>query len=154
MNLRHGQIEKVLKFVSVESPAPVIKEQARWLRTPVSFKLDHEQIQRLTRQRIVEWQEVQAYIDTSACLMTELARALDDPTAQPCGTCANCLGRPVFRIVRFGTEGARGDVPAPRRVPTGVQQARAAKRLSALRFQRQSPAGVEGRDWARPVHMG
>ena len=94
VNVRHGQIEKVLKFVSVESPAPVIKEQGRWLRTPVNFALDHDQIQRLTRQRIVEWQEVQAYIDSSACLMTELARALDDPTAQACGTCANCIGHP------------------------------------------------------------
>src|SRR5690554_1558272 len=32
-NLRYGQIEKVLKLLSVENPAPVIKEGSRWRRT-------------------------------------------------------------------------------------------------------------------------
>ncbi|MES9943273.1 MAG: helicase-related protein, partial [Candidatus Thiodiazotropha sp. 6PLUC7] len=32
-NLRHGQIEKVLKLLSVENPAPVIKAGSQWMRT-------------------------------------------------------------------------------------------------------------------------
>lgn len=95
VNLRHGQIDKVLKYLSVENPAPVIKDGSKWRRTPVQYRLDHPRIQRLTRQRELEWEEVQRYIDRSECLMTFLARALDDASAEPCGKCAVCLGRPI-----------------------------------------------------------
>lgn len=96
VNLRRGQIEKVLKFLSVDNPSPVMKEGSRWMRTPLPYSLDHEQIRRLTRQREQEWQEVQAYIDTPECLMVFLARALDDADPRPCGKCSRCLGRPVI----------------------------------------------------------
>ena len=95
VNLRRGQIEQVLKFLSVELPAPVIKLGARWQRTPVPYRMDHEQIRRLTEQRETEWEEVQEYIDEAGCLMEFLAEALDDADPQPCGKCASCLGRPI-----------------------------------------------------------
>jgi ATP-dependent DNA helicase RecQ len=96
LNLRYGQIEKVLHFLSVESPAPVVKLGGRWRRTPVPYRLDHAHVARLTRQRTVEWAEVQAYVDSRECLMTFLARALDDVPSGPCGQCAVCLRRPVI----------------------------------------------------------
>ena len=95
VNLRHGQIEQALKFLSVDNPAPVIKEGSRWHRTPVQYRMDHDRIGRLTKQREAEWQEVQHYIDERGCLMMFLATALDDKDPQPCGICASCLGRPV-----------------------------------------------------------
>jgi ATP-dependent DNA helicase RecQ len=58
--------------------------------------MDRDRIQRLTGQRLKEWQEVQEYLDTPQCLMMFLGRALDDPTIQPCGKCARCLGRPMI----------------------------------------------------------
>jgi len=96
VNLRKGQIDKVLKFLSVENPSPVIKDGSRWRRTPVDYRLDHQHIQRLTQQRAGEWQEVQEYINSPDCLMLFLARSLDDEQAQPCGRCARCLGQPVI----------------------------------------------------------
>jgi ATP-dependent DNA helicase RecQ len=54
LNLRKGQIEKVLKILSVESPAPVIKQGNKWQRTPVSFRVDRERIEHLTQQRKIE----------------------------------------------------------------------------------------------------
>jgi len=96
VNLRKGQIDKVLKFLSVENPSPVIKDGSRWRRTPIAYQLDHQHIQRLTQQRAGEWQEVREYINSQDCLMLFLARALDDEQAQPCGRCARCLGRPVI----------------------------------------------------------
>ncbi len=96
VNLRRSkQIEHVLKFLSVENPAPVLKDGSQWRRTPIAYRLDREQIQRLTRQREQEWQEVQKYIDTPDCLMKSLAVALDDDNPQLCGRCARCLGQPV-----------------------------------------------------------
>jgi ATP-dependent DNA helicase RecQ len=95
VNLRGSQIEKVLKFLSVDSPAPMIKDGGRWRRTPVAYRMDSDRIERLTRQREVEWQEVQDYIDAPGCLMKFLAEALDDPNPRPCGQCARCLGEPI-----------------------------------------------------------
>lgn len=57
--------------------------------------MDHDHIHRLTAQRMVEWREVQTYIDAQDCLMVYLARVLDDSNPQPCGKCARCLGKPV-----------------------------------------------------------
>jgi ATP-dependent DNA helicase RecQ len=46
VNLRRSkQIEHVLKFLSVEHPAPVIKDGSRWRRTPVIYRLDRERSQ-------------------------------------------------------------------------------------------------------------
>jgi ATP-dependent DNA helicase RecQ len=96
LNMRKGQIEKVLKFLSVENPAPVYKSGSQWSRTPIPYQLNEAQIERLTGMREVEWQEVQEYAATSDCLMEFLRHSLDDPHAGPCGKCANCLGNPVI----------------------------------------------------------
>ncbi len=98
LNLRLGQINKVLKILSVESPAPVIKHGSRWRRTPVPFRMDHERIEHLTQQRELEWQEVQDYIDSDGCLMAYLRNALDDPETNKCGRCSVCMGEPVVSI--------------------------------------------------------
>ncbi len=96
VNLRKGQIEKVLKLLSVESPSPVLKDGSKWKRTPVPYAMDQERIRHLIGQRETEWREVQKYLDTPECLMMFLARALDDTDPQRCGKCARCLGRPVI----------------------------------------------------------
>ena len=95
LNHRKGQIDKVLKFLSVESPAPVIKDGPKWHRTPVHFQMDQERIAHLTDQREQEWGEVQTYVNTTDCLMEYLRNALDDPASEPCGKCANCVGSPI-----------------------------------------------------------
>lgn len=97
-NLRHGQIEKVLKLLSVENPAPVIKDGSRWVRTPVRYQMDHARIAHLTGQRMQEWQEVQAYLADTDCKMTFLRRVLDDNDPMPCGKCSSCLGQPVLNV--------------------------------------------------------
>ena len=97
LNLRPAQVDRALKIISVETPAPVIKSGSKWLRTPVPFQMDRERIQRLAGQREVEWREIQDYIDTDDCLMAYLRRALDDPVEDDCGRCANCIGEPVTR---------------------------------------------------------
>lgn len=95
-NLRHSQIEKVLKLLSVENPAPVIKDGSLWVRPPVRYRMDHARIARLTGQREQEWAEVQAYLADNGCKMRFLRNALDDPDLTPCGQCASCIDRPVI----------------------------------------------------------
>ena len=95
-NQHYGQIEKVLKLLSVENPAPVIKDRNRWVRTPVHYQMDHARIARLTDQREQEWAEVGDYLADAGCKMTFLRRALDDHDPTPCGKCASCIGQPVI----------------------------------------------------------
>ena len=94
LNLRHNQIEKVLKFLAVENPAPVIKVDNQWRRTPVFYKLDAERIRRLTEQREVEWEEVKRYISERGCLMEFLAKALDDPQPSSLRNMCHLPGQP------------------------------------------------------------
>lgn len=90
-NLTRGQIEQTLKLLSVENPAPVIRDNRKWLRTAVEFQIDHERINFLTQQKTSEWHEVQEYIDHEGCLMAFLGNSLDDDDDHPCGKCSNCL---------------------------------------------------------------
>lgn len=43
-----ARLEKVLKLLSVENPAPVIKDGSRWVRTPVRYQMDHARIAHLS----------------------------------------------------------------------------------------------------------
>lgn len=98
VNLTRRQIEKVVKYLSVEMPAPVLKEGSKWHRTPVNFQMNHEKINRLTQQRELEWQEIQQYINTTDCLMSFLQRSLDDISTKNCGKCKNCLNQNIIGI--------------------------------------------------------
>ena len=95
-NLRHGQIDKVLKLLSVEPNPPVIKVDTQWRRVPILYAMDHERISHLTGQREQEWQQLQNYLSADMCKMTYLRLALDDKNLLPCGKCDFCLGKPVI----------------------------------------------------------
>lgn len=116
VNLRKGRMEQVLKLVAVEERPAIVRQRGddnrlRWQRTQFPWSLGVERIDRLTRQRRDEWDQIQAYVATEGCLMRFLAEALDDPEAAECGRCANCLEdslipttyrrRTVERALRF-----------------------------------------------------
>ncbi|MGX1957441.1 RecQ family ATP-dependent DNA helicase [Serratia proteamaculans] len=98
-NLLRKQIEKVLNLLSMENPAPVIKDKKRWLRTPVHYQMDRARIAHLTGQRVQEWQDVQAYLSDNGCKMTYLRRSLDDLDPTPCGKCAPCIGQHLINPI-------------------------------------------------------
>lgn len=98
VNLRPSQIEKVLKLLVVEPRSPVVRIDGEWFRTPNAFAMDHERIAHLTRQRELEWEQMQEYMANRRCSMQFLAEALDDATSGPCGRCAVCLQQPVLPV--------------------------------------------------------
>ncbi|OYD53675.1 ATP-dependent DNA helicase RecG [Thauera propionica] len=98
VNLRSSQIEKVLKLLVVEPRSPVVRIDGKWFRTPNAFVMDRERIAHLTRQRELEWGQMQEYISNRRCSMQFLANALDDITSGPCGRCAVCLQQPVLSV--------------------------------------------------------
>ena len=96
LNLSYGKIEKVLKLLSLESPAPVTKQGSKWYATPVDYQPDTEKIERLTQIRRSEQARMLEYMESKQCLMTFLARELDDPNPTDCGKCTVCLGSPLL----------------------------------------------------------
>lgn len=96
INLSKSQIDKVLKLLALESPAPVAKQGSKWYATPINYQPDTEKITRLTQIRNNEQQTMRDYQSSQQCLMAFLARELDDPNPTNCGKCAVCLGRTLL----------------------------------------------------------
>jgi ATP-dependent DNA helicase RecQ len=96
LNLSKGQIDKVLKLLSLDSPAPVTKQGSKWYATPINYQPDNEKIEQLMQIRRSEQAQMQEYMESQQCLMAFLARALDDPTPTSCGKCTVCLSRPLL----------------------------------------------------------
>ncbi len=99
LNMRQGQLEKVLKLLAVADAPAVVKQGPRWYRTPNPYAPDRTSVERLARQREAEWEKVQQYARTEGCLMEFLGDELDDPEAEACGRCERCLEEPLVDIV-------------------------------------------------------
>jgi ATP-dependent DNA helicase RecQ len=96
INLSKGKIDKVLKLLSLESPAPVTKQGSKWYATAINYQPNPEKIAQLKTIRRQEQAQMQEYMNSQSCLMEFLATALDDPLPNTCGKCAVCLGRPLL----------------------------------------------------------
>jgi len=96
INLSQGQINKVLKLLSLEFPTPVTKRDTNWYANPVNYQIDHQKIAEITQIRRNEQQRMADYMQSQKCLMAFLAAELDDPNPQECGKCAVCLGKPLL----------------------------------------------------------
>lgn len=92
LNLRKGQIGKAVKFLTVESPSPIVKVGSKWrvTATAANYIIDQEYVQQITEIRQAEQSQMQDYMDHTGCLMAFLQRSLDDPNPQNCGKCRNC----------------------------------------------------------------
>ncbi|MCY4170695.1 MAG: RecQ family ATP-dependent DNA helicase [Bacteroidetes bacterium] len=95
VNLKKSRIEKVLSLASLESPAPVINERGIWYATGETdgFQIPPERIERLRKIRSDEKAQMRQYMNHDGCLMSFLQHALDDPSAESCGRCRNCIDR-------------------------------------------------------------
>lgn len=94
LNLKNSQLEKALKYLSVETPSPVTKIEAKWNVTAAAggYRMNADYLAAITALRKAEQAQMQEYMKHSGCLMQFLAKALDDPHAKPCGKCAGCMG--------------------------------------------------------------
>ncbi|RLA52304.1 MAG: ATP-dependent DNA helicase RecG [Gammaproteobacteria bacterium] len=93
VNGTNKKIDAALKYLTAESPAPVMVAQQSpiiYARTTNAYQLPHEAITRLSQIKEAEWETMQAYVHHDGCLMQFLSNELDDPHASPCGKCANC----------------------------------------------------------------
>lgn len=78
INVSRGRIEKSLQLLSLESPAPVVKEGSKWMLTTANLtEAFWERAERLTTLRRAEQRQMQSYVALTAGHMEYLIRALD-----------------------------------------------------------------------------
>ncbi len=78
VNIQAGRLDQVLKILSLESPATVVKEGPRWQLTASKLSKEFwQRAERLTALRRREQEEMQSYIDLESRHMEFLIRALD-----------------------------------------------------------------------------
>ena len=83
VNLSKGRIEKTIALLSLESPAPLVKQGTKWQLTAATLsEAFWQRAERLTELRRVEQRQMQEYVNLSSGHMAFLIRALDgDPGA-------------------------------------------------------------------------
>jgi ATP-dependent DNA helicase RecQ len=99
VNLTKGKLDKVLKFLHLESPSPIQKTENGYVLNPVRWQMPSAQITRITNLRRDEQDRMRAYMATNECLMQFLSRELSDGTAVPCGKCVNCRGQGFSAVI-------------------------------------------------------
>jgi ATP-dependent DNA helicase RecQ len=78
LNLRYGRIEKTIALLSLEAPAPVVKQGTKWQLTAAELGEEFwERAERLTELRRVEQRQMQDYVALESGHMSFLIRALD-----------------------------------------------------------------------------
>jgi len=92
LNLRSSQISKAMKFLSVESPSPVVKIDRKWRITSFAeeYHVNQEYIDSIISTRRYEQNQMKQYMQHTGCLMAFLQEALDDSDVKDCGKCHNC----------------------------------------------------------------
>ncbi|WLF83366.1 RecQ family ATP-dependent DNA helicase [Moraxella sp. ZY210820] len=84
INLSQGRISKALKVLSLESPAPLVKQGTKWQLTSATLSTDFwQRVNRLTELRKNEHQQMKNYVDLPfGQHMAFLVNALDGDTQQ------------------------------------------------------------------------
>ena len=92
LNLGKNQIDKTIKFLTVESPSPITKIGSKWqvTATAAAYQVDQAHVNAITDIRRTEQQQMRDYMEHAGCLMAFLQDALDDPSPTDCGQCRSC----------------------------------------------------------------
>jgi ATP-dependent DNA helicase RecQ len=78
VNVSRGRIDKALQLMSLETPAPIVKQGAKWMLTAANLAQSFwERAERLTALRRTEQRQMQEYVALTDGHMEFLIRALD-----------------------------------------------------------------------------
>ncbi|HKE57833.1 MAG TPA: hypothetical protein VKB46_14065, partial [Pyrinomonadaceae bacterium] len=92
VNLSQGRIKTTVDLLSLESPPPIKKFEAKWQLTPNKLgEAFWQRTARLTSLRHAEQQQMQEYVQLTSGHMDFLIRALDGDPAKSC-----CLNLPLL----------------------------------------------------------
>jgi ATP-dependent DNA helicase RecQ len=78
LNISGSRIQKTIDLLSLESPAPIVKQGTKWVLTPTGLSEEFwRRAERLTELRRSERDQMQEYVNLSTGHMDFLIRALD-----------------------------------------------------------------------------
>ncbi|MBW4041533.1 MAG: DEAD/DEAH box helicase [Acidobacteria bacterium] len=110
VDIRRSRLELLLKVLDVDGA--VRRVRGGWVSTGREWTYDAERYERIAAARRAEQRHMLDYEALPAgeegCRMAYLQRALDDPTASPCGRCDSCAGVWFPTDVSDGSAGAAG----------------------------------------------
>ncbi|MDS0223469.1 RecQ family ATP-dependent DNA helicase [Haloarcula sp. S1AR25-5A] len=89
-NISWKVASKCLGILRVENA--ILRVDDGFTRTNKEWTYDHERIESITELRRQELAQIQAFVETDACLTKFIDDALDGTMDGPCGQCANCVG--------------------------------------------------------------
>jgi ATP-dependent DNA helicase RecQ len=88
VNASQRVLAQALRLLELEGA--IDRSENTYYRTFAPWQPNTERIERVLAIKRQEVEQMKAYLAHSGCLMEFLLKALDDPTAAPCGQCANC----------------------------------------------------------------
>ncbi len=94
LNFTEKRINNALRFLINEGF--IYKDGAEYYPSLTAYHYNREHYEEITAQREKEWEQMKALLDTDKCYSRFVVNALDDPTEESCGLCANCLGYEEF----------------------------------------------------------
>ena len=94
LNIRKSRIEKALAFL--QNDGFIRKEQSKYYITPKRFVYEGERYDAIREMRKKEMKQMEELTQTKECLSRFIVSCLDDPQANDCGHCANCMGHNLF----------------------------------------------------------
>ncbi|WP_206425026.1 RecQ family ATP-dependent DNA helicase [Halosimplex salinum] len=112
-NVSWKAASKCLDILRVENA--LIRVDDGFERTGKEWTFDHDRIESITEHRWEELAQIQAFVETDACLTKFIDDVLDGSMDGPCGRCANCAGEFVptsvrdERLVRAATDHYRAE---------------------------------------------
>jgi ATP-dependent DNA helicase RecQ len=119
LNSARSRVDILLKQLHVDGA--VTRERSVWHATGQPWEYDGPKYDRVVRLRHREAEIMAAYARADQCLMQLLIEALDDPAAQPCGTCSVCTGRLPNPGTRPAAQTVHRALAAMRRRPNVIE---------------------------------
>jgi ATP-dependent DNA helicase RecQ len=110
LNVSKNRIEKTIALLSLESPAPIVKQDTKWVLTTANLSEEFwKRAERLTELRRSERDQMQEYVGLSSGHMDFLIRALDGELSGACTSSLPLLPTTVnSQLVREAIEFVRG----------------------------------------------
>lgn len=94
INFSKTRIDNALKFLVNEGF--IYKDGRKYFLSATAYRYNREHYEAITKLREIEYEQMRELLDTDKCFSRFVVNALDDPTENNCGRCANCLGYEEF----------------------------------------------------------
>ena len=93
-NWNKDKADKIIEYLLVDGY--LFRHNSRYTRSDREWTCDMKRSRIVSGFRWKELREFNRFIDSKECYMKQIRNALDDPTTQNCGHCANCIGKHFY----------------------------------------------------------